>query len=66
MLEEALRQKTSLKLPKCVSTPLTLSFLLVTVVWFFFPPLVDSGTDDRGFAECRYFFDTLYHLAGVS
>jgi len=63
MLEGALRRKTSLKLPKCVSTPLTISFVLVTAIWFFFPPVVESGAADRGIEEFRYFFNTLLSLS---
>jgi hypothetical protein len=66
LLEGALRRKTTLRLPKPVSAVLTLSFVLVTAVWFFYPPLIDSGTADRAIAEFHHFFQTLYSVVGLS
>lgn len=65
ILEGALRRKTRLRLPKYVSTPLTITFVLVTAIWFFYPPLIDSGTADKAIGEFQYFFQTLYHMIGA-
>jgi hypothetical protein len=66
MLEGALGQMTRLRLPKLVSIPLTVSFVLVTAIWYFYPPLVDSGIVDDSIAEFTYFFQRLHELVGGS
>ncbi|KAG0589662.1 hypothetical protein KC19_1G037700 [Ceratodon purpureus] len=62
ILEGALRQNTKLRLPKVVSIPLTLSFILVTAIWYFYPPLEDSGAVEDSIAEFTYFFESLHKL----
>lgn len=50
-LKKALMGK--LRLHGVVSGALTLSFVVITAFWLFFPPLLRNSTDTRAIQECR-------------
>ncbi|XP_024369341.1 acyl-CoA--sterol O-acyltransferase 1 [Physcomitrium patens] len=60
LLELAIRRKVAFRPSKWISTPLTLGFTLLTAVWYFYPPLVDSGTAEAVIDEFTCFFQKLH------
>ena len=65
ILEVAVRRKTRFRFPRYISTLLTLTFLLVTSIRFFFPAIInESGTDEKAIAEFQYFFHRLREVFG--
>ncbi|CAH9119318.1 unnamed protein product [Cuscuta europaea] len=54
------------RLPALVSGPLTLSFVMVTSFWLFFPPMLNNMADVKACKECLAFVETLKHNKLVS
>ncbi|CAH9093491.1 unnamed protein product [Cuscuta epithymum] len=54
------------RLPGFVSGPLTLSFVMVTSFWLFFPPMLKNMADVKACKECLAFVETLKHTKLVS
>ncbi|KAI5079509.1 hypothetical protein GOP47_0004988 [Adiantum capillus-veneris] len=54
VFEVFLRRKFPRKLPRPIAIVCTLSFLYVTALWLFMPPITRSGADLRIQAEFRY------------
>lgn len=50
------------QLPWVVSTPVTVSFVMVTGYWLFFPPVVRTGAMARAIDECKLCLDFVKSL----